>query len=282
MTPEMSVPRQKTEERGFALLLTLMMILGTVGLALAVGVYSVNSLVSAKSELLDQQALHLAEAGWQRARQAVSDGTWSLATAPGSVQTESFGPGKYKVTLLDNGDNTATITSEGYVPDQTATVSKRQVVEATASVTNNGTNLSLSATASASSSKGGNTPDKANDGATNTSWEANTNGSNEWLRMDYGSATTLIQIIVRENKNIDGLTIESSSNGTTGWTTVSGLTVTESPAKTWTADFTSTSEQYFRAKFTSVPSNQKAKVKELESFFGFSITLGQGTYRTQW
>lgn len=276
----MPVQHKKTDERGFALLLTLMMVLGTVGLALAVGVYSENSLVGAKSELLDQQAVHIAEAGWQRARQALSDGTWSLATSPGNVQTESFGPGEYKVTLLDNGDNTATLTSEGYVPNQTATVSKRQVVEATASVTISSTNLSLSATASASSSRGSNTPDKANDGATGTIWQANTKGSNEWLAMDYGAATTLIQIIVREKNNINGLTIESSSDASV-WTTVSGLTVTEN-GKTWTADFTSTSARYFRALFTDVPSNKRAKVKELESFFSSSITLGKGTYTTQW
>lgn len=253
------------------------------GMALAVGVFSYNSQVGGRSQLLDKQAFYIAEAGWQRARQAINAGTWSAATSPGNTYTESFGAGEYRVTLVDNSDSTYTITSEGYVPNQTATVAKRKIVETAVPVTTgSGNNLSLSATASASSSNGSNTPEKANDGSTSTRWESGTNGSGSWLAMDYGSATTLDKIVVQEHNFIDGLTIKYSDNGSS-WTAVSGLSVTESPAKTWTATFTAASHRYFQSELTSVPSNKAAAIKEMESYnTAASPTLGTGDFTTQW
>ena len=91
------------------------------GLALAVGVLGHNSLVSGGSQLLDKQAFYVAEAGWQRARQQLVAGNWTAASSPGNTYTESFGAGEYRVTIVDNGDGTDTITSEGYVPSQSVT-----------------------------------------------------------------------------------------------------------------------------------------------------------------
>ena len=266
-------------EHGAALLLALLMMLVLAGLATAVGIFSHNSLLTGKSQLLDKQAFYTAEAGWQRARQALMAQTWTAASSPGNTYTESFGPGEYRVTIVDNGDLTYTITAEGYIPNQTATVARRQAIEANVPTR---TNLSLTATALASSSQGNNLPSNANDGSTATAWVAGTMGSGSWLAMDFGSATTLNQIIIRENDNIDGLTVESSTDAST-WTTVSGLSVVESPAKRWTANFSSTSARYFRARFTSVPSNKRASVQELESYnTSGAVTLGKGTFRTQW
>ena len=98
--------------------------------------------------------------------------------------------------------------------------------------------------------------------------------------MDYTSATTLNQIVVEEKNFIDALTIESSDNAST-WTVVSGLSVVESPSKTWTATFTATSHRYFRAQFTDVPSGKKASVTELKSY-NSSFSLGTGSVTTQW
>ena len=272
-----------TRKRGAALFTVFLFMLVLAGMALAVGVFSYNSQVGGRSQLVDKQAFYIAEAGWQRARQAINAGTWSAATSPGNTYTESFGAGEYKVTIVDNGSSTYTITSEGYVPNQTATVAKRKVVETAVPVTlGAGNNLSLSATASASSSEASHPPSNANDNNTGTRWEAGTNGSGSWLAMDYGSATTLDQIIVQEHNFIDGVTINYSDNGSS-WTTVSGLSVTESPAKTWTATFTGSSHRYFHSEFTSVPSGKAAAVKEMESYnTAAAPTLGTGDFTTQW
>ena len=269
-----------TGKRGAALLLSFLVMLVLSGLALATGVFSHNSLMIGRSQLLDKQAFYITEAGWQRARQAFVASTWTAASSPGNTYTESFGAGEYKVTLVNNGDTTYTVTAEGYLPNQTTTIAKRQVVEANIPYTL--TNLSLAAAASASSSQGSSAAGNANDGSLSTKWQAGANGSGSWLAMDYGSATTLDQIIIQEDNNIDGLTIEHSDDAST-WTVASGLSVVESPAKTWTATFTATSHRYVRAQFTSVPSNKKAAVNEMESYNTSSArTLGKGSVTTQW
>lgn len=268
--------------RGVALLVTFLLMLVLSGLALAVGVFSHNSLVGSKAELLDKQAFYIAEAGWQRARQALVASTWLAAAVPGNTYTESFGAGEYRVTVVDNGDGTDTITSDGYVPNQPLAAARRRVVETGLSASTSGsTNLSPSAAAIAASSQSGvgNQPANANDGNTATKWQASIKGSGEWLRLDFGSATTLNQAIIVEHSDIDGVTVEASSDGST-WATVTGLSVVESPSKTWTAVFTSTSARYFRAIFTS-PSNGTAGVKEFESYDAV-LTLGQGAVTTQW
>jgi len=250
------------------------------GLALAVGVFSTNSLVSGKSQLHDAQAFYIAEAGLQRARQQLVAEVWSA----GNSYTESFGAGEYEVTIVDNGDSTYTVTSNAYIPDSTNTIAQRQAVASSIPVTTGSGNLSLSATASASSSQGSFTPAKANDADTGTFWRAQTQGNGQWLAMDHGSATTVDQILVKEEDKIDGVNIQSSSDGSS-WTTVSGLSVTESPAKTWTADFTATSARYFRGVFTASASNQRVSVQEFESYdtsvSGVSLD-GEGTFTTAW
>ena len=270
--------RAAQRERGAALFITFLLMLVLAGLAFAVGTLAHNSMVSGKTQLLDRQAVWIAEAGWQRARQAVVAGTWSAATSPGNTYTESLGAGEYAVTIVDNGDSTDTITSDGYVPSQTTYVARHRRVENAVPVNNTSTNQSLTATASASSSQGGNTPDKANDGNNGTSWRADTTGSGEWLAMDYGSPRTLNQVVVLEQENIDGLTIDVSCDGSS-WSGAPGLSVVESPAQTWTATFSPIRWRYVRARFTSVPVGNRARVREMQSF---APQLGFGSVRSQW
>ena len=266
--------------RGAALFLTFLLMLVLSGLALAIGVFSNNSMQTGKSELLDKEAYYVAEAGWQRARQAIVAGTWVAAASPGNTYTESFGAGEYQVTIVDNVAASYTITSNGYVPSQANTAAKRKVLESQFTVTfSDGTNLSLTATASASSVNGGNTANKANDGNDGTMWQAGDDG-NGWLVMDHGSAVTLSKIVVNENNNITGVTVEYSDNNST-WTTPSGLSVIESPSKTWTATFTSTSHRYFRAS-VSAASNKKPAVKEMQDYNSSVSSLGAGSVTTQW
>lgn len=272
-----------SSERGAALLITFLMALLLSGLALAMGVFAHNSVVSGKSQWLDRRAFYIAEAGWQRARQALNAGTWVAALSPGGVYTEAFGGGEYRVTVLDNGDATYTITSEGYVPSQAVALAKRKIVERNLPASYvSGTNLSLDAEISASSSQSGEgkEPENANDGELSTKWQADTKGSGEWLALDYEIETTVDRVVVEEHPHIDGLSVEISDDGA-AWTTVTGLTVVESPAKTWTADFTAASTQYLRVVFTDVPGTATAGVKELQSS-NTAASLGQGTVTTQW
>ncbi len=271
-----------SSERGIALFMTFLLLLIFAGLAAAIGIFAHNSQATGKAALLDQQAYYIAEAGWQRARQALVAGTWTAAASPGNSYTESFGTGEYAVTIVDNGGSSYTITSSGYVGNATTYAARRQVVEDALSVTSsNGTNYSLTATATASSTNGSNTASKAKDGNTGTKWEAGTNGNGQWLKMDHGSATTLDKIVVLEDDRINGVTIERSSDNSS-WTTASGLSVTESPSKTWTCTFTEASYRYWRATFTASGSSRKVAVQEMQDYNNTLSSLGTGEVSTTW
>lgn len=257
------------------------MLLVFAGLALAASVASHNSLLIGKAAVADWQASYVAEAGLQRARQALVAGTWSAAASPGNTYTETFGAGEYSVTIVDNGGDEYTITAEGYVPSEVNPAAQRQIVEDAIAVTvSNGTNLALSATASASSTNGADVASNAKDGNTSTKWEAGTNGSGEWLAMDLGSSVSLNKIIVEENNFIDGVSIEASDNGSS-WSAVSA-SVIEDPNKTWTATFTAASHRHFRAVFTASASNKKVSVEEMECYSSALSSLGNGEIAVQW
>ena len=271
--------------RGAVLLLTFLMMLVLAGLVAAVGIFAHNSLLTVKTQLLDQQAFAVAEAGLARARQQLAAGTWNAGTCTsGSPCTESFPPtnatGQYQIVIT--GSNPYTVTSSAYLPNSTTVAARRQ---ATLSTVTSYANLSRNpnAAAFASSSRGDHTPEEAKDGQTNTHWQSDTKGSGSWLAMDAQLVTTLNNIIVKENDNIDGLTIEWSDDASS-WTGAAGLSVVESPSKTWTATFTAASHRYFRAYLTSVPSSQRAEIDELETYNTASsaVSLDRGTFSTQW
>lgn len=268
--------------RGAALFMTFLLLMVFSALAAAIGVYAHNSQAAGKAALLDQQAYYIAEAGWQRARQALIAGTWAAAASPGNSYTESFGAGEYAVTIVDNGGDEYTITSAGYVGTASSYAARRQVVEdGVAATASDGTNYSLTATATASSTNGTNVASNAKDGSAVTKWQAGTNGSGQWLKMDHGSATALDKIIVLEDNRIDGVTIEYSSDNS-GWTTAPGLSVTESPSKTWTCTFTQASYRYWRATFTASSSSQKVSVNEMQDYDSTVSALGSGEASTAW
>ena len=273
-----------SSQRGAALFVTFIMVLMLAGLALAVGTFAHNSLLTGKSQLLDKQAYYIALAGWQRARQALVAGTWIAAESPGSVNTEPFGAGEYVVTIVDNG-GTSTITSDGYVPSQSASQAHRQVAEGSNSASRIsvtitlGTNLSLAATALSSGDASGNPASNAKDGDTGTRWQANTNGSDSWLGMDLGSAATVDRIIIKEqNERINDLRIEFSDDGAS-WTTVSGQSVIE-VGDDWTATFAETSHRHFRAFFFDVVSGSPVRVREFETYNSSVSSLGNAPETT--
>jgi len=274
--------RQK--QRGAALMLTFLLMLVLSGLALGAGIFSQNSMVSGKSYLQDKQAFYIAEAGLERARQQIEAGNWSGASSPGNEYNESFGAGEYVVTIVDNGSDLYTITSEGYVPNDTNPVAQRQIEEVDLEVTTGSGNLATSATAAASSTRGGSAASNANDGSMSTDWTANTQGSGEWLSLDFSTATTLDQVVFYENQYITGITVEYSSDASS-WTTVPSLTGDgDNSDTTWTFTFTATSARYFRGVFTASGSNRRVSVYEFEassSSGGTSISQ-DGVVTTTW
>ncbi len=260
---------------GAALFITFIMMLMLAGLALAIGVFSQNSLVTGQSQLLDKQAFFVGEAGQQRARQLLGTGE----VAVGCGENTTFGAGQYNVTTAIAAGGTLTlgpytITSDGYVPNDTSPLMRRQLVTSglTPAITL-GTNLSLTATASASSSSGGHAPGQANDGNLSTRWESNVAGAGSSLAMDHGSATAVDEIIVRERggatDTITSLTIEWSDDGLS-WTGVSCLVTLASPAsgsnQVFTSRFNQESHRFYHALFTAVPVGQRAQVLEMEDY----------------
>ncbi len=289
--------RPRARARGAALLLTFFMMLILTGVGVAVAVFAQNSLLSGRGQLLDKQAYYIAEAGWQRARQALSVGTWRAAPSAGNTYNTTngdpaFGAGEYQVTLVDattpaveNGDTNYTITAEGYVPNRTTPAAKRKETETTIDVTVANTNLSLAGTATASSTSGTNTASKANDGSTGTKWQAGTKGPNEWLKLDLGSAKTVDRILIKDDGNIHATITLAYSDDNASWTTVSGTTTVESPNNSFTITFAPTVHRYLRASFPDVSSGDKVGIKEWENYDTSKRTVtynDPGSVTTQW
>lgn len=278
--------RSDIGRRGAALFLTFIMLFFTVALGVALATFAQHSQAASRSAMLDNQAYYIAEAGWQRARQALTAGTWTAAASPGNTYTESFGAGEYRVTIVDEGSNVYTITSEGYVPSQLNTAAKRQIVEYEIDVTaSSGTNHALTATASASTSASGHAASAANDGSASTHWQANTAGNGQWLKLDLGaSPATINQIIIEENNNIedDGVALAWSDDNSAWTTFASGSAIIESPNKTWTANFTAFAHRYVRATLTATGSSKKVSIEECKAYNASLSSLSQGEVATQW
>lgn len=233
----------------------------------------------------DLQACYIAKAGMAKAR-------WALTTngqVVGWGETDTaFGTGTYTVTTTNNGDNTYTIISAGYVPNATNPIAKRRVEERSMSVsTASLTNLSLGATASASSYKGSHTPDKANDGSTNTQWRVDGTpsvGNPQWLAINLGSSQTFNRVVFDE-KDVGQITayqIQYSANGSS-WSAVSSAVASRVGTVT-TVDFAAVTVQYHRIYITA-STDPDPKIREFQSYNtnqAVSVTLGQGKYVTTW
>ena len=269
--------------RGAALLLTFFLMLILTSLALAVGLFAQNSVVTGNSQLLDWQAFNVAEAGAQRARQAFAAGTWTA----NSTHTEVFPPptatplGEYSVTI--SASSPYTITSDGYLSSIAAWVTRRRV---TLSSVTTSTNLALNphVMATASSSNGSRTPERARDNSTSTDWRANTTGSGQWLTFNFQTATTVGQLVIDENQNITGVTVDWSDDGST-WTAGPAATVSGSGNnQTYTVTFSpDVVHQYFRATFTASSGSSRVGVDEMTATNSAgTLSLSQGTFATQW
>lgn len=251
-------------EKGIALILVFVTMVVLSGVALAFLSIVNYEIGSSGAGLRNMQAFYIAEAGLAKARWALGEGD-----AGWSETDEAFGEGTYTATIANNGDDTYTITSDGYVPDSANPLAQRQVVESDIAVTSN---LSLGATASASSVQGQNTADKAKDGDAGTKWKSNIkNGS--WLKLDFGSSTTFDRIVI-DGANIDSYAIEYSPDDVVPYQGVANIV--ELPA--WTFSFDSVSARYLRLSVNG----DRPEINELETYdiAGGGVNLGQGEFAT--
>ena len=270
-------------ERGAVLLVTFLMMLMLAGLALAAAVFSQNSLATGRSQRLDRQALEVAEAGAQRARQAFAALVWTANSSHTETLLSSTGSqlGEYTVTI--SASSPYTITSDGYVPSTAAPILRRQV---TLSALTTSTNLALNphVVATASSSNGSNTPEKARDGATGSQWRAQTTGSGQWLKFDFQTATTVHQVIVDEDQNITGVAVAWSDDDS-AWTAGPAPTVSGSGNnQTYTVTFApDVSHRYVRATLTASGPGNRVGVDEMTvSDTAGTLAVSHGTYATSY
>lgn len=273
------------EEKGAALIAAFAVLVGLTIIALAFVTMVSDDIKNAGAALIDAKAYYVAEAGLAKARWALTTDGQSVGWGESDI---SFGAGTYTVTTTDNGDSTYTIVSEGYVPNDTNPLAKRRVEERNISTTTSGlTNLSLTATASASSYKGVDTPDKANDGQTSTKWRADgipSAGSPQWLAMDLGIAQTFDRVAFDEpsGNKITTYQIQSSSDGTS-WSAVSNAVETINGSVT-TVNFDAVTVRYHRIYITA-STRRDPSIAEYETYNSNeiqSIILGQGKFVTSW
>ena len=227
-------------------------------------------------ELASTQAFWVAEAGLAKAK-------WALTTDEQEVgwgETASpfgAGNGTYVVATAYSdppANQHVTITSDGYIPDNTTYVAKRRVVESDMSI-GDSENLSLGATATASSESGGHPASDSIDGDDNSKWMAS-DKDDAWLKLNFGSAIAFDRVVINGQNNINSVTIEYSNNDI-AYSSVTNLT--ESPA--WTFTFDSVTAKYLRVNM-NVDSNKKAEVNELETYDTSQEGLGQGEFSTLW
>lgn len=261
------------DRKGLVLLYTLVFLVGLSGLALALLIMFSGEIRSTGAGLYNMKALYIAEAGRAKARWALTTGTqavgWAETAAPFGTNI-----GTYVVTTAysDSPANQhVIITSDGYVPNNTTYLARRRVVENDVALGASSANLSIGATAFASSESGGGPAGDAVDGNIHSKWMANDKG-NAWLKLDFGSPVALSAVVVNGQSDIDSVSIQYSSDDK-DYSSVTGLA--ESPQ--WTFNFNPVTARYIIFNM-GVDSNKKASVNELETY---SVSpLGQGKFAT--
>jgi hypothetical protein len=272
---------QFENKRGAALILVFFILVGLSGIAFAFISMVSDEIGSAGAGLRNIQAFYIAEAGLAKARWALTLGEKEPPWPEGEPEEDGveFGGGKYFIET-EYSDPPAnehlTITSSGYIPDNTNPIAQRRVVEADILIGSGGlTNLSLSATISASSEK--RPAANANDGDADTSWKSNEK-DDAWLKLDFGSSTAFNRAIYA-GSNINSCTIWYSDSPDDGYSLAASATGSSA-----TVNFDLVEGRYLRFDM-DVDSNKTAEVNELETYNtneDVSATLGQGEFSTSW
>jgi len=262
-------------KKGFALLLVFAVLTALSAMLIAFLAMVSGEIRSVRAGLHNIQAFYIAEAGLAKARRELTTGEQAIGWGETNNDPFGTGTGTYIVTTAYSDAPTnehVTITSEGYIPDSTGPLAQRRIVESDIPLSGTaGANLSLGATASASSEAGNFFASKAIDGAVNTKWKADTSG-NAWLKLDFGSSTTFSRIVINGQKNISSSTIEYSSNDS-DYDAVTNLV--EDPG--WTFTFDEVEARYLRF---NIIATKTPEVNEIETY---SVSgIGRGEFSTSW
>ncbi|MDP8230462.1 MAG: discoidin domain-containing protein [Candidatus Gorgyraea atricola] len=271
-------------KRGFALLLVFAVLVALSSILFAFLAMVSGEMRNVSAGLQNIQAFYIAEAGRAKARWALTTDEQSVGWGETNNDPFGIGIGAYVVTTEYSDAPTneqVTITSKGYVPDSSNPSAKRQVIESDipAAATSTGSNLSLGATASASSEGGKDPASDAIDGDSKSKWKADDSGD-AWLKLDFGSSTTFNQVVINGQNKIDSATFYHSADDS-GYSAVTNMT--EDP--TWTFTFDEVSDRYLRTNIVAT-TGKKGKadtpeVDELETY-GSSGGLGRGEFSTSW
>ena len=252
-------------ERGAALILTFIIFISLSAIAFAFLTMINYEIRSVGTALRNMQTFYIAEAGRAKAKWALTTGGESIGWGETDV---SFGGGTYTVATVDNGDNTSTITSDGYIPDDTNPIAQRRVIEKSIPATS-GPNLSLAATAFASSNS--NTAYKSNDEDPISKWKSSVKNGSQ-LKHDFRSSVTFDRIVYIGAKIVSYTIMYSNDDAIYSAVT----NPVESPAGTVTFD--AVSARYLRFDLNG----NRPEVNELETYNTDAGGIGQGTFVTSW
>ena len=251
-------------EKGAILIIVFVVMVALSGVAFAFLTMISQETKSAGAGLLNMQAFYIAEAGRAKARWAL---TTDGQTADWGESDVALGEGTYTVAAVDNGDDTITITSDGYIPDRTNPLIMRRVLEKNIPTTSGSSNnLALGATASASSTFGSNVAANANDGNSSTRWRSNVNGNSQ-LQLDFGSAIAFDRVVFDE-RQFSSYTVQYSSNAST-WNAVTGATASVAGNVT-TVTFDEVTVRYVRLAING----NRPSVYEFEAYFTTAAGIG--------
>lgn len=256
--------------KGSALILVFVVLVALSAMVFAFLVLTGDEIKGSGAGVNNARAFCMAEAGRAKARWALTAGAQAVGWGE-TAEPFGSGEGKYIVTTAYSDapvNQHITITSRGYIPDEVNFLARREVVEAGIPLTG-GPNLSLGATATASSVLGGGIAANAIDGLVITSWRSNVNNGS-WLKLDFGGPTVFDQVIVNGTK-IDSYLIEYSADNIT-YQAVTGLV--ESPA--WTFSFDLVTARYLRFSING----NRPTIVEFETYNTTVAGLGQGSFST--
>lgn len=265
-------------KKGFALLLVLAVLTALSAMLIAFLAMVSGEIKGVKAGLHDIQAFYLAEAGRAKARRELTVGGQTAGWGETNNDPFGTGMGTYVVTTAYSDAPTnehVTITSEGYTPDSGSPLAQRRVVESDILLSGStGNNLSLGATASASSEASKYPASNAVDGDTKSKWKAGVRGD-AWLKLDFGNSITFNQVVINGQDNISSSTIEYSSDDV-NYDPVTG--VVEDPG--WTFAFDLVQARYLRVNMVATIKKGKKQIPEVDELETYSF--GRGRFSTSW
>ncbi|SHL39927.1 discoidin domain-containing protein [Actinacidiphila paucisporea] len=139
--------------------------------------------------------------------------------------------------------------------------------------------LAAGKAASASSTSGGNTADRLNDGDRNSYWESSGKALPQWAQVNLGSSTLIDKVQLKVpaswSARTETLSLQASDDGTLFSTVVGSKAYTFTPAKdnTVTISFPATKARYLRADVTGNTAGKTAQLSEMTAQAAAAATV---------